>query len=135
MGDFVLPKDKTIPLIFVAGGLGITPLRSMVKYLTDNQEKRDIQMIYVTSVPEDQVFVPLFKSYVQKLTLLNRQDDQDQATLTAQTIIDLSQPSLRSRIYLSGPEPMIEDLVDQFKKTTIKTDQLVTDYFPGYTPI
>src|SRR5258708_897456 len=31
MGDFVLPQDKSIPLIFVAGGIGVTPFRSMVK--------------------------------------------------------------------------------------------------------
>src|SRR5690349_12906121 len=28
MGDFVLPKDPSIPLIFVAGGIGVTPMHS-----------------------------------------------------------------------------------------------------------
>src|SRR5438128_2636442 len=44
MGDFVLPKDDTIPLIFVAGGIGVTPVRSMIKWLSDKAEKRDIKL-------------------------------------------------------------------------------------------
>src|SRR5882724_8480449 len=33
MGDFVLPKDKSIPLVFVAGGIGVTPMHSIVSWL------------------------------------------------------------------------------------------------------
>ncbi len=34
-GDFVLPKDKNKKLVFIGGGIGITPFRSMIKYLID----------------------------------------------------------------------------------------------------
>ena len=33
MGDFVLPKDPAISLVFVAAGLGCTPFASMIKWL------------------------------------------------------------------------------------------------------
>ena len=36
-GDFVLPKDKNKKLVFIAGGIGITPFRSMIKYLLDTK--------------------------------------------------------------------------------------------------
>src|SRR5690348_14324223 len=49
MGDFVLPKDKTIPLVFVAGGIGVTPMHSMIKYLNDTHEKRTIHLIYAVT--------------------------------------------------------------------------------------
>src|SRR3989344_7668 len=49
MGDFVLPKDIGIPLIFVAGGMGITPFRSIIKWLSDRNEKRDITLLYAAS--------------------------------------------------------------------------------------
>lgn len=32
-GNFTLPKDRTTKLAFIAGGIGITPFRSMIKYL------------------------------------------------------------------------------------------------------
>ena len=37
MGEFILPIDYSKPLIFLSGGIGVTPFRSMLKYATDNQ--------------------------------------------------------------------------------------------------
>src|SRR5665213_828787 len=45
MGDFVLPKDRNIPLIFVAGGIGITPFHSIIKWLHDTKQSRDITLL------------------------------------------------------------------------------------------
>ncbi|HSX44809.1 MAG TPA: FAD-dependent oxidoreductase [Candidatus Saccharimonadales bacterium] len=135
MGDFVLPKDKSIPLVFVAGGMGITPMHSMVKFLTDQKLKRKIQLIYATQTPTDQLWLNLFEAYCSKVTLLSRQEDGDKANLTADQILQLTKPTDSSRIYLSGPEPMIENLVEQFDKLKIDSNRLVTDYFPGYLPI
>ena len=45
-GDFILPKNPNIKLAFLAGGIGITPFRSIVKNLIDTNQKRDIILIY-----------------------------------------------------------------------------------------
>ena len=36
-GHFVLHQDYTKPAVFLSGGIGVTPFRSMVKYATDMQ--------------------------------------------------------------------------------------------------
>ncbi len=36
-GKFVLHQDYTKPAVFLSGGIGVTPFRSMIKYATDNQ--------------------------------------------------------------------------------------------------
>ncbi|MDQ2685492.1 MAG: FAD-dependent oxidoreductase [Thermoproteota archaeon] len=36
-GEFVLPEDYSKPLIFLSGGIGVTPFRSMISYTTDKQ--------------------------------------------------------------------------------------------------
>jgi glycine betaine catabolism B len=46
MGDFVLPKNSEIPLLFVAGGIGVTPFHSIIKYISDTGEKRNITLLY-----------------------------------------------------------------------------------------
>jgi ferredoxin-NADP reductase len=38
MGKFVLPDDHSSKsVVFLSGGIGVTPFRSMVKYATDKQ--------------------------------------------------------------------------------------------------
>ncbi len=69
MGDFVLPKDKSRPLIFIAGGMGITPMRSMIKWLDDTQEHRIIHLIYGVSEPSQFIFRELFAKYGLPVTL------------------------------------------------------------------
>ncbi|MGH7239540.1 MAG: RnfABCDGE type electron transport complex subunit D, partial [Candidatus Saccharimonadales bacterium] len=56
MGDFTLPKDPNQKLVFIAGGIGITPFRSMLKYLLDNNEKRDIILLYALNNFEEIVY-------------------------------------------------------------------------------
>jgi glycine betaine catabolism B len=37
MGDFVLHENHLKPAVFLSGGIGVTPFRSMIKYATDKQ--------------------------------------------------------------------------------------------------
>ena len=36
-GEFILPADYSKPLIFLSGGIGVTPFRSMLNYATEKQ--------------------------------------------------------------------------------------------------
>lgn len=135
MGDFVLPKDPSIPLVLIAGGMGITPIRSMVKFLSDTHEKRTITLLYAAQSSRELAFLPLLESYCRNILIRTREDDGNGAALTANKILAITKPSYNALIYLSGPEPMIEKLVEQFTKTTLSEDRLVTDYFPGYNPV
>src|ERR687888_908174 len=36
-GKFVLHEDYSKPAVFLSGGIGVTPFRSMIKYATDKQ--------------------------------------------------------------------------------------------------
>ena len=52
-GDFVLPDDPTVKLAFIAGGIGVTPFRAMLQYLMEQQEKRDIALLYSNNTPAE----------------------------------------------------------------------------------
>jgi glycine betaine catabolism B len=129
MGDFILPKDPEIPLVLVAGGIGCTPYRSMVKYLHDTHQKRDITLIYAARSKDEIAFKnifsvlgPQFKTVVEE-------------RLTAEKILDLSGHKPNQYIYLSGPEPMIEALEKDLKKAGVNKRQIHTDFFPGYLEV
>src|SRR5665213_3089003 len=51
-GDFVMPKDPTKQLVFIAGGIGVTPFRSMVKYLLDKNDTRKVTLLYSARTEE-----------------------------------------------------------------------------------
>ena len=53
-GGLHAPRNPRVPLALVAGGIGITPFRSMLKYLADRGERRDVILVYSAS-REDQV--------------------------------------------------------------------------------
>lgn len=120
MGDFVLPKDPTIPLLFVAAGMGITPVRSMIKWLLDTKQKRDIRLIY-TAKPEEAAFMKLLKDYGLKVETIKP---------TANQILERADQ--HRRIYLSGPEKMVETYYKKLKHAGVAENRLVADYFPGY---
>jgi len=128
MGDFVLPKDKAIPLVFVAAGIGVTPMRSMVKYLTDSNEKRNIHLIYAAKSQEEVAFQSLFENYGVKLNIII-------GKLEADMIAKLAGPSAGKTFYLSGPEPLVEALNKDLPNFGIDPNQIITDYFPGYTTV
>lgn len=134
MGDFVLPKDKSISLLFVAGGIGITPMRSMVKFLIDNDETRPIKLIYGAKNDSDLAFIDLFKSngIVPEIVVSSSEliDNDDSRHITPEMIIANSTDN--GLIYISGPEPMVESLEEELLKSGINSRQLVLDFFPNY---
>ncbi len=137
MGDFVLPKDKDIPLVFIAGGMGLTPYHSIITWLTDTNEKRNIQMLLAFNSPSDIIFEDLFRNYSSKVTIIVSEPTPDWqgevGRLTADKILNLTGQPDGKRIYVSGPEPMVEVLEKDLLDHGVANSQLVLDFFPNYT--
>lgn len=134
-GDFVLPKDVSIPVIFVVGGIGVTPVRSIIKFLSDTNQKRDIKILHAARQAEDLIYKDLFNSYNLKYIPLIDEAKKSWHGLTGRLSVDLIEDIFKISnhlIYISGPESLVEALVNDFKGK-INEHQLVTDYFPGYS--
>lgn len=136
MGDFVLPKDASRPLVFVAGGIGVTPMRSMVKYLHDKNDERDITLLYAATDSKELAFLPLFKNYGVKLVTVVKNVTPgykgESGSLTSERILSLAPHDQNTLFYLSGPEPMVEVFTKDLSRAGINKHHVITDYFPGY---
>ena len=55
-GEFTLNENDLTPQVFIAGGIGITPFRSMLKYVFDKKLPIPIALIYSNSTPEQITF-------------------------------------------------------------------------------
>src|SRR5947209_8310939 len=66
-GDFTLPPDAGQKLVFMAGGVGITPFRSMLKYLLDEQQRRDIVLFYANRTADEIAYKDILSEAQTKL--------------------------------------------------------------------
>lgn len=136
MGDFVLPKLLQTPIICVAGGIGITPFHSMLKWLAATHEERPIKLLYAVANEEEIIFQDTFEAAKVHPTIVVSQPSSawggERGRLNAEMILGIEQPTDDTLIYLSGPEPMIEAITNSLNHHGIKKSQLVTDFFPGY---
>ena len=112
-GDFILPEDKNKKLAFIAGGIGITPFRSIIKSL---DEPRDIVLFYLALNPKAFAYKDIFEKvktvYAEKLTPEELVEYKDRT------------------FYISGPNMMVDVYKKMLKEIGVK--EIITDYFPGY---
>ena len=141
-GDFVLPKEKNQKLVFFAGGIGVTPFRSMVKYLIDKKEKRDITIFYANRTPQDVVYKDIFDQAEKSLgikTIYTVSKNNASANWKGETgyiteqMIKEKLPDYKDRMfYLSGPRSMITSFEQTLRNMGIKNSHIKTDFFPGF---
>ncbi|HEY6737205.1 MAG TPA: FAD-dependent oxidoreductase [Candidatus Saccharimonadia bacterium] len=126
-GSFTLPANPARPLLFVAGGIGITPFRSMAADLVARGEHRDIVLLYLAA-PAEQSYGDVFAAAQPLgLRLVAATDPYTPEALT-QTV-----PDLASReVYLSGPQAMVDYYKDLLRGRHVPRRRIHTDYFSGY---
>ncbi len=142
-GDFVLPRNAKRKLAFIAGGIGVTPFRSMIKSLVDSGEKRDIVLIYSNKTEAEIAYRELFAQAEQAgigLRTIYTLSDKDvgadwkgergaiDAPMIARTV-----PDYRDRMfYISGPQGMVKSFKGMLKEMGVPGRRIETDYFPGF---
>lgn len=141
-GDFVLPKDPGRKLVFIAGGIGVTPFRSMVKYLLDRGEKRDVVVIYCVKTPDEIAYRDVFDQAERDLgikTVYVVGDPQGEKFLHCRTgrltdeLICVDVPDFLDRtFYVSGPHSMVTNFQKMLKGLGVRPGQIKTDFFPGF---
>lgn len=140
-GDFTLPSNARQKLVFIAGGIGITPMRSMVKYLVDSNEKRPLVVFYSNRRAEDVMYREVFGEAEEKLgvktfyTLTEETPpgwDGEKGRITGAMIRRLV-PDYRERLfYLSGTHAMVVAFEEMLKEMGISKKHIRKDFFPGF---
>jgi ferredoxin-NADP reductase len=127
-GNFTLPSQTDKPLIFIAGGIGITPFRSMLQYLIDIKQKRDITLVYTAATEADFVYKDILGSAKSIGVKAQYVTGRLQGDTLRQALPDLKQ----SLVYISGPDAMVSDTKRLLLRLGVPHGRIKTDHFTGY---
>ena len=142
-GDFTLPKNKRNKLVFIAGGIGITPFRSMIKYLLDINEKRDIVLLYAVNTTDELAYLDILETAQQQLGIQvqyivanatnNTPNNSVYPGYVNAEIIQKFIPDHHERtFYISGSHAMVESVNENLAELKVTKRYIKKDYFPGY---
>jgi ferredoxin-NADP reductase len=141
-GDFVLPAEGS-KIAFLTGGIGITPVRSMLRYVTHQRLDYDIILLYGNSGVREVVFreeldeIAASHSSIKVEHVLSGPDvppgwKGKTGLITKNTVIE-SVPDYHERLfYVSGPPGMVMNLVEQLSALKIPQEHIMRDSFTGY---
>ncbi len=140
-GNFVLPKSTSTPLVFVAGGIGVTPFRSMLQYAMDQKSDQPITLFYCNKTAADIAYKEFLASATEALNLTPVHVLSDDATNSEatehgfinKTMVEKYVKNHQDAIYyLSGPSGMVDAYKKMLTEMGIKRSKIKTDYFPGF---
>lgn len=141
-GDFTLHKTETTPAVFIIGGIGVTPVRSMIAQATHDKTSHTITLIHSSRTPEDFPFMLDFVQLAKEnpnFTYIPAASDATSVdwfgergrvdeTMIKKYITDTSKPIY----YLSGPEGMVKAMRQLLVGLGVSEDNIRTEEFTGY---
>ncbi len=133
-GTFIL--DETSPAVFIAGGIGITPFRSILKYVSDNNLNTKITLLY-SNPSDDFLFKDELDTWVKEIKNLTiyyintfNQNRLNQASL--QKILNPKSLFIKYIFYLAGSHVFVDSLEKILLKLGVDKVNIRFDYFDGY---
>lgn len=133
-GDFVV-DDPAESHVFIAGGIGITPFRSILNQLDFDGKPLNVELLYANREESD---IP----YKEELEALSAKHGEFHITyfigdnhIDEAALENVKQKMGDATYYLSGPKPMVFALKTVVEKIGIPEEHIKVDDFPGYETI
>lgn len=141
-GSFTLHKTESTPAVFLIGGIGITPIRSMIAEATNQKTDHDLTLLYSNKTPEDAPFLSDFEDMEKRnrhftfVPVMTRSDADEwsgerghiDAELLKRYVSDINKPIY----YLSGPGDMVEAMQKMLVDAGVNEDNIRSEEFAGY---
>lgn len=143
-GSFTLHNNTSIPAVFLTGGIGITPVRSILLQATHDIAPHQIFVFYSNKTPKDAAFLIDLNNIQEKnknITLVPSMTDMEGSDqkwkgeegfftkeMLQKYIVDLQKPIY----YLSGPKTMVTAVRKTLNEAGIDDDNIGTEEFSGY---
>jgi len=140
-GTFTLPEQSEGPFVFIAGGIGITVFRSMLRYIAEQGLRHRVTLVYSNRDRDSAAFL-------DELSALERDNPNFRLVLTmtdeptwegetrridAELLRDHLDSELDSFTYLiAGPPAMVEAMEKSLRDAAVPEEQIRPERFSGY---
>ncbi|MDI6028775.1 FAD-dependent oxidoreductase [Corticibacterium sp. UT-5YL-CI-8] len=139
-GDMTLHDDAARPAVFLAGGIGITPFRSMIRDAARDAPARDLTLFYSNRSPEDAAFLSELEQAARDnpgfrlvATMTEAADWQGENGFITREMIERHVGDLaRPVFYLAGPPAMVVAMQAMLRQAGVGTKNIRAEEFAGY---
>lgn len=143
-GHFYLDPEPAVPAVLVGGGIGITPMMSMLRWIVAHQPQRAVHLFYGVRHGAEQAFKPILGELASThaslhLTVVYGRPSPDDtlgrdfqhAGHVDIELIKRTLPHGRHQFYVCGPPPMMESLVPALAKWGVPDQDI---HFEAFGP-
>jgi ferredoxin-NADP reductase len=141
-GSFTLHKDFTRPAVFLAGGIGITPMRSILHSAVQSGLPHQLYLFYSNRKEEDATFLPELEELAARSRSFILVPTVTKATnsawryhtgyidrvLLARHLARFDGPVY----YVAGPSRMVVAMLDVLRRAGVNDDDIKTEEFGDY---
>jgi len=128
-GHFTV-EEPNQKLVFIAGGIGITPFHSILLELEKRNKIKDIILIYSNRNEESVVFKQTMDRLEKKFQGISIKYIYSPQRCNKELIKE-SVPDIYERIfYLSGPIRMVRSVEEALEELNVNRENIRKDYFP-----
>lgn len=143
-GSYMLHNDSSKPAVFLIGGIGITPVFSMIKDATEKKLPHRLFLFFSNKRPEDAPFLAELEQLTKqnpnfKLIATMTEPEKSKAVWNGETGY-IDQAMLQKYLdnlqipiyYISGPPAMVVAMRKLLTDSGVNEDNIRTEEFSGY---
>jgi len=139
-GEMILPDSTEQPLVFIAGGIGITPFLSMLRYIKEKNLNYDATLLYSNKTEAGTPYLEELQGMDRVLKnfrlLLVMTDDEDwigENRRINQSLITEKIPNyLDVKFYFAGPPGLVSGIKASLDNLKVKEENMKFVEFAGY---
>ena len=139
-GSFLLPEDTGEEYVFVAGGIGITVFRSMLRFIADESLPYRVTLVYSNRDSESAAFLDELEELEERIdglrVVLTMTDEPGWAGETRHldaNVLGELVGGLDGKVFLvAGPPQMAEAVAGSLTGAGVPEERVLADKFSGY---
>jgi len=132
-GNFTLPEDSSAPLVFVAGGVGVAPFMSSIRFVVEEKLPHRITLIYANKDKASAMYLAELEdiaAHNKNVTLKTVFGAVDRAILD-----ECVQQQKDAKWFVAGPAVMVNTVQASLHELGVPSIRIHSEEFAGYVDL